>query len=92
MNAPITLTELEERLAAPGGAELRASLSRRMASLEAAARAQLERGLAPAAFQNAQALADAARAAQEVLATGSPPSLSAAGAPAAPLPFNSLSR
>ncbi|KGD93683.1 hypothetical protein JL37_14665 [Achromobacter sp. RTa] len=92
MNAPITLTELEERLAAPGGAELRASLSLRMDALEAAARAQLERGLAPAAFQNAQALVDAARAAREVLAASDLPSQSTASAPAAPLPFNSLPR
>ncbi|MCY1524347.1 hypothetical protein D9M68_592760 [compost metagenome] len=92
MTAPITLTELEERLAAPGGAELRASLVQRMAALEAAAREQLERGLAPAAFQNGQALADAARAAQEVLAASHFPTQSAPGAPAAPLPFNSLSR
>lgn len=90
MNAPITLTELEERLAAPDGAELRASLVGRLAALEAGARAQLDAGLAPAAFQHCAALAEATRAAQEVLATGSLPS--PAGAAAPPLPFNPLSR
>ncbi|MGY6268533.1 EscE/YscE/SsaE family type III secretion system needle protein co-chaperone [Achromobacter denitrificans] len=93
MNAPITLTELEERLAAPGGEALLASLAQRLAALEARARAQLEAGLAPAAFQNCAALADAARAAQEVLAAvpqAAP--LSDTGAAPAPLPFNPLSR
>lgn len=92
MNAPITLTELEERLAAPGGAALRASLSERLGALEASTRAQLETGLAPAAFQNCRALADAARAAQDVLAASPQPSLPDAGAARPPLPFNPLSR
>lgn len=92
MNPPTALTELEHRLAAPDGAELGASLSQRLAALEAAARARLEAGLAPAAFQDCRAVADAARAAREVLAQRASQALTDAGAAMPPSAFTSLSR
>ena len=90
MNAPAELTELEQRLAAPGGADLRDLLAMRLAALEDDARTRLSRGLPPATFQNCQVIADAAQAARAVLAE-LPDPLSPAGAhaPAPQLaPFN----
>ncbi|MFD4840228.1 hypothetical protein ACFWP0_22200 [Achromobacter sp. NPDC058515] len=92
MNMPTALTELEQRLSAPGGAELSASLAQRLATLEAAARARLDAGLAPAAFQDCRAVADAARAAQDVLAQRTAQPLTDAGAAMPPSAFTSLSR
>ncbi len=67
MNDPTALTELEQRLAAPGGGDLRATLTQRLTTLEQAARARLDTGLVPVAFQQCQAVAQAAAAAREVL-------------------------
>lgn len=92
MNTPTALTELEQRLAAPGGAELGAALIAQLARLEHAARNRMDAGLPPAAFQDCLAVANAAHAAHEVLAQH--PSLSStdAGAPMPPSGFTSLSR
>lgn len=67
MNDPTALTELEQRLAAPGGADLRAALTQQLAMLEQSARARLDSGLVPVAFQQCQAVAQAAAAARDVL-------------------------
>ncbi|MEN4920235.1 hypothetical protein ABE485_16305 [Achromobacter spanius] len=92
MNTPTALTELEQRLAAPGGAELGASLAARLARLEHAARTRLDAGLPPAAFQDCVAVAEAAKAAREVLAQHPSQSTPDAGAPRRPSAFNPLSR
>ncbi|QVQ24875.1 EscE/YscE/SsaE family type III secretion system needle protein co-chaperone [Achromobacter deleyi] len=92
MNPPTALTELEHRLAAPGGAELSAALAERLARLEHAARARLAAGLSPAAFQDCRAVADAAQAAREVLAQRPFQPLTDAGAPMPPSAFTPLSR
>ena len=63
-----TLTDLEAQLAAPGGSALRDTLAARAARLEATWRAQLAHGLPREDFPTWQAVADAANAAQAVLA------------------------
>lgn len=68
MNEPTALTELEQRLAAPGGADLRVALTQQLTALEQSARTRLNSGLVPVAFQQCQAVAQAAAAAREVLA------------------------
>lgn len=90
MNAPTALTELEQRLAAPGGAELHATLSQRLATLEHAARERLDSGLVPVAFQQCQAVAQAAAAAREVLAGMTLDSTARTAAP--PSPFSRSTR
>jgi len=92
MNTPTALTELEHRLAAPGGAELSASLAERLARLEHAARARLAAGLAPTAFEDCRAVADAAQAAREILAQRSSQALTDDGAQMPPSAFTPLSR
>jgi len=92
MNTPAALTELEHRLAAPGGAELSASLAERLTQLEHAARARMAAGLSPAAFQDCLAVADAAKAARAVLAQRFSQPVSDAGAAVPPSAFTSLSR
>lgn len=92
MNAPAALTELEHRLAAPGGAELGASLAARLARLEHAARTRMDAGLPPAAFQDCLAVADAAQAAREILAQHPSQSSTDAGALMPPSRFTPLSR
>ncbi len=72
MNAATALTELEQRLAGPDGAALRATLAQRLAALEQRACRQLDSGLVPVAFQQCQAVAQAAAAAREVLAELAP--------------------
>lgn len=71
MNTSTALTELEQRLAAPGGADLRAKLMQQLATLEQSARTRLDSGLVPVAFQQCQAVAQAAAAARDVLAESS---------------------
>lgn len=68
MTDTTALTELEQRLAAPGGAALRDALAQRLAKLEQNAHQRLDSGLVPVAFQQYQAVAQAAAAAREVLA------------------------
>ncbi|HZY20495.1 MAG TPA: hypothetical protein VFE82_18645 [Ramlibacter sp.] len=63
------LTELEERLAQPGGAALRTELIQQLAALEDRLRGQMAASLPRDEFANATALAQAARAAREVLET-----------------------
>ena len=63
MTDTTALTELEQRLAAPGGAALRAALAQRLAELEQSANQRLASGLVPVAFQQYQAVAQAAAAA-----------------------------
>ncbi len=92
MTTPAALTELEQRLAAPGGAELGASLAARLARLEHAARTRLDAGLPPAAFQDCLAVADAAQAAREALAQHPSQSSTDAGVSQPPSAFTSLSR
>lgn len=90
MNTPTALTELEQRLAAPGGADLRAALTQQLATLEQSARARLDSGLVPVAFQQCQAVAQAAAAARNVLAELSlDPQADGASAPPA---FSPLTR
>lgn len=84
------LTELEQRLAAPGGAALRAELARRLAELEQSANQRLDSGLVPVAFQQYQAVAQAAAAAREVLAAL--PLDPRDGADAPPAAFSPLNR
>jgi hypothetical protein len=67
MSAPLSLTELEEQLAGPDGPALRQELLTRIAGLEARLRQDIARGLPRERFLDAQAAADAARAAHEVL-------------------------
>jgi hypothetical protein len=62
-----TLTDLEARLAAPGGAALRDALSARAARMEASLRLQMADGLPRKDFQTWQAMAAAAAAAQTIL-------------------------
>ncbi|WP_368643807.1 hypothetical protein [Castellaniella ginsengisoli] len=64
-----TLTDLEARLAAPGGAALRDTLSARAARMEASLRLQMADGLPRKDFQTWQAVAAAAAAAQAILAS-----------------------
>lgn len=66
MTAP-ALTDLETRLAAPGGSILRDALCARAARLEATLRTRLADGLPREDFPAWQAIADAAAAAQAVL-------------------------
>lgn len=63
-----TLTDLETRLACPGGDSLRDSLLARARGLERSARASMVSGLPRQDFPLWQAAADAAAAAQETLA------------------------
>ncbi|NMK47583.1 EscE/YscE/SsaE family type III secretion system needle protein co-chaperone [Achromobacter sp. Bel] len=86
MNNPADLTELEQRLAAPGGAALRDTLAARLAVLEDDARTRLGRGLPPATFQHCQAIADAAQAARAVLASVPDPTSPAGAFASAPFP------
>lgn len=67
MSAPLSLTDLEEQLARPEGPALRQDLMTRIADLEARLRQDIARGLPREQFLDAQAAADAARAAHEVL-------------------------
>jgi ribulose 1,5-bisphosphate synthetase/thiazole synthase len=92
MNTPTALTELEQRLADPGGAALGATLAARLARLEHAARTRMDAGLPPAAFQDCLAVADAALAAREVLAQHPSQSSTDAGTPMPPSRFTSSSR
>jgi len=62
------LTDLETRLAAPGGSALRDALAARAAGLENTLRARLADGLPRTDFPTWQAVADAAAAAQSILA------------------------
>jgi hypothetical protein len=62
------LTDLEDRLAAPGGAALRDELAGRVVALEARLRARIAAGLPREDFPAWQAAAEAAAAAREVLA------------------------
>jgi hypothetical protein len=68
MSAPLSLTDLEEQLAGPEGPALREELMSRIAQLEGRLRQDIARGLPREQFLDAQAAADAARAAHEVLA------------------------
>jgi len=67
MSAPLSLTDLEEQLAGPDGPALREELMSRIAQLEGRLRQDIARGLPRERFLDAQAAADAARAAHEVL-------------------------
>jgi hypothetical protein len=62
------LTDLETRLAAPGGAALRDALAARAARLEASLRARMANGLPRPDFPAWRDVAEAAVAAQAVLA------------------------
>lgn len=64
----MAMTELEQRLASPDGVAVRDDLARQLAALEERLRARLAASLPPAQYADAAALAEAARAAQEVLA------------------------
>lgn len=90
MTDPTALTELEQRLAAPGGGALRVALSQRLAELEHAAGQRLDSGLVPVAFQQYQAVAQAAAAARAVLAAL--PLDPREGADAPPAAFSPLNR
>lgn len=90
MTDPTALTELEQRLAAPGGAALRAELAQRLAELEQGANQRLDSGPVPVAFQQYQAVAQAAAAAREVLAAL--PLDPRDGADAPPAAFSPLNR
>ncbi len=90
MTDPTALTELEQRLAAPGGAALRAELAQRLAELEQGANQRLDSGLVPVAFQQYQVVAQAAAAAREVLAAL--PLDPRDGADAPPAAFSPLNR
>ncbi|WP_394065614.1 hypothetical protein [Alcaligenes sp. WGS1538] len=61
------VTELETRLADPGGAVLKASLLEHAKELEQSWRARMAAGLPRGAFAQWQAAADAAAAAVEIL-------------------------
>ncbi|WP_187394989.1 EscE/YscE/SsaE family type III secretion system needle protein co-chaperone [Pigmentiphaga aceris] len=67
MSAPLSLTDLEQQLAGPDGPALRQDLLARLAQLETNLRQAIARGLSREKFLDAQAAADAARAAYEVL-------------------------
>lgn len=67
MSAPLSLTDLEQRLTGPDGPALQQDLLARIARLEAGLRQEIARGLPRERFLDAQAAADAARAAHEVL-------------------------
>ena len=90
MTDTTALTELEQRLAAPGGAALRAALAQRLAELEQSANQRLASGLVPVAFQQYQAVAQAAAAAREVLAALQLDPRDAGAAPSTP--FSPLNR
>ena len=75
------LTDLETRLAAPGGRVLRDALATRAAGLETARRARLADGLPRADFPAWQSMAEAAAAAQAVLAAWPVNDTAAADAP-----------
>ncbi|SAI70011.1 Uncharacterised protein [Bordetella ansorpii] len=66
---PTALTDLEAQLAAPDGATLRDALASRAAALEARLRAAIAAGLPRDQFPAWQAAAEAAAAAQAVLAS-----------------------
>lgn len=85
MNPATALTELEQRLAGPDGAALCATLAQRLIALEHHACRQLDSGLVPVAFQQCQAVAQAAAAAREVLAGIAP--AAAPAPPRRPLPL-----
>ncbi|MBJ7265312.1 MAG: hypothetical protein JHC61_17105 [Burkholderiaceae bacterium] len=79
----ITPTDLEQRLAAPGGIAVRDDLLARTRQLEQRLRGRIAQGLSREEFPVWQAAADAAHAAHEVLNTWpmadeSPPAASAA--------------
>lgn len=63
----LRLTELEERLARPGGAALRAELLAQLEALESRLRRQLQASVPRSDFANYEAAAQAAHAAIEVL-------------------------
>ncbi|MHA3904763.1 hypothetical protein ACTPOE_14690 [Castellaniella sp. WN] len=65
----LSLTNLETRLAAPGGAALRNALAERAARLEQSLRARMAGGLPRQDFSAWQAAAEAAAAAREILAS-----------------------
>lgn len=86
----IALTDLEARLAAPGGAALRDALADRAAALEQALRTRIAAGLPRLDFPAWQAAAEAACAAREVLAAWpATDTTSSPAAPAAALPSTS---
>lgn len=66
---PAALTDLEAQLAAPGGNALRDVLASRAAALQSRLRAAIAAGLPRDQFAAWQAAADAAAAAQAVLAS-----------------------
>lgn len=66
--APSGMTDLEERLQASDGAEVRAALLSRLAHLDGAVGAMVRRGLARGGFERAQAIQGAIQAAQNFLA------------------------
>lgn len=86
---PMTMhmTELEERLAGPGGAELRETLVQRLAALEERLRQQLRASLPRDEFAVCEAAAGAAQAARETLCAW-PVASEAAPAPLFPSPFH----
>ncbi|OZI57200.1 hypothetical protein [Bordetella genomosp. 1] len=88
MSSQPALTDLEDRLAAPGGAELRAGLAARVQTIGRRVRTELDAGLPRADFAAYSAVAAAADAAAAVLAAyplAQEPG-PAAGAPAQTLP------
>lgn len=64
---PPRMTELEERLAAPGGAELHAVMHGRLADLEFEVSRQLAKSVPRAEFDTIKSSLEAVRAAREVL-------------------------
>ncbi len=78
------LTDLEVRLAAPGGAAARDELLARMSALEQQYRTRIAQGLPRDEFPLWQAAAASAAAAREVLATWPAVNESALAASAAP--------
>ncbi len=64
---PSRMTELEERLAAPGGAELHAVMHGRLADLEFVLSRQLAGSVPRAEFDTIKSSLEAARSAREVL-------------------------
>ncbi|WP_276807894.1 hypothetical protein [Castellaniella defragrans] len=75
------LTDLETRLAAPGGGALRDALAARAARLEAALRARMAGGLPRQDFPAWRDVAEAAAAARAVLAAWPANDAAAADAP-----------
>ena len=68
MNSPPpTMTELEERLAAPGGAELHAVMHGRLADLEFVLSRRLAGSVPRAEFETVRSSLEAVRSAREVL-------------------------